>query len=259
MKYFVVDAFTDSLFKGNPAGVCLLDRELDSAVLQQIAFENNLFETAFLLEKDGALLLRWFTPRVEIDLCGHATLATAFVYMNFVKPGAQEVEFKTKSGVLTVAREDGQYVMNFPARPPKECEPPAVLREALGVDFLNTYMSSRDLLVVLGSQADVQRAKPNLKLLKSLKNVFGTILTAEGTDADFVSRFFAPNSGIDEDPVTGSSHCTLVPYWAQKLGKSELVARQLSPRGGVLYCRDLGDRVKIGGRAVCYLQGEIQI
>lgn len=260
MKYYVVDAFTERLFSGNPAGVCLLEKEIPEDVMQSIAFENNLAETAFLLKKGGKYHLRWFTPEVEIDLCGHATLATAFVVMNFVAPKVTDISFETMSGVLSVAREGEFYSMNFPSRAPIPIEKLPQLEQALGCRVLETHLS-RDLLALVPSESDVANLRPDISLLaRATKDVsFAVIVTAKGESCDFVSRFFAPNAGIVEDPVTGSSHSTLIPFWSGRLGKTKMAARQLSPRGGALTCEDLGERVKIGGKAVCYLEGEIRI
>ena len=258
MKYYVVDVFTDKLFHGNPAGVCLLDKWPEDSVMQQIAFENNLAETAFLERQNGYYDLRWFTPKVEIDLCGHATLGSAFVLMNYVCPSMKQVEFHTQSGKLSVAKSKDKYVMDFPSRKPVLCDIPSVLEQALGVKVKAAYRS-RDLLAVLEKESDVAELKPNTQLLKKIENVFAVIVTAKAESCDFVSRFFAPNAGINEDPVTGSSHCTLRPFWSEKLNKKEMTARQLSERGGTLFCEYCGDRVKIGGNAVCYLKGDIDI
>ena len=258
MKYFVVDAFSDKHFGGNPAGVCLLDKPLDETVMQRIAFENNLSETAFLLKQDGYYDLKWFTPETEIDLCGHATLASAFVLMNFIELGVEMVDFDTLSGTLTVNRNDDMYLMNFPSHKPSPCAKPDALEEALGVNVLETHRA-RDMLALVESESAVRELKPDLLKLGTIRDVFAFIVTAKGTDCDFVSRFFAPNAGIPEDPVTGSSHTILTPFWTERLGKKELSARQLSRRGGVLACRDLENRVEIGGKAILYLDGEIKI
>lgn len=260
MKYYVVDAFAEELFKGNPAGVCLLEKELSDEVMQKIAFENNLAETAFLLKKDGKYILRWFTPEVEMDLCGHATLATAFVAMNYVDTSLTEIEFETNSGKLVVTRNDDLYTMDFPSRMPVPTEIPSLLEEAIGVKVLETHLS-RDLLVQIENAKDVADLNVNVDMLARIsKDIsFAIIVTAKGESCDFVSRFFAPNAGIVEDPVTGSAHCTLIPYWSKRLGKTKMVAKQLSPRGGTLICEDLGERVNISGRAVCYLVGEINV
>ncbi len=258
MKYYIVDAFADRLFKGNPAGVCLMEHELTNEVMQSIAFENNLAETAFLLSKDGKHILRWFTPEVEMDLCGHATLATAFVYLSYVEPSRTEIAFETNSGTLTVTRSGQLYTMNFPSRMPVSTETPKLLEEALVCKILESHLS-RDLLVLTESETAVKNLKPDMDLISKISKglSFAVIVTAKGDSCDFVSRFFAPNAGIPEDPVTGSAHSTLIPFWAQRLKKDRLLARQLSPRGGTLYCENLGSRVNIGGTAVCYLQGAL--
>jgi PhzF family phenazine biosynthesis protein len=259
MQYFVVDAFTDKLFSGNPAGVCLLEDWPDDVVMQNIAMENNLAETAFLVrENSGAYGLRWFTPETEIDLCGHATLASAYVLMNEVRAVSGAVDFHTQSGTLTVIPSGGMFTMDFPSRPPMPCGVPALLEQALGVPILETHMS-RDLLVLLEDENTVKSLRPDFSLLRQIKEAFAVIVTAKGASCDFVSRFFAPNAGIAEDPVTGSSHSTLIPFWRERLGKQQMTARQLSARGGTLFCEDCGARVKIGGNAVCYLRGEIDL
>ncbi|BCN30773.1 PhzF family phenazine biosynthesis protein [Anaeromicropila herbilytica] len=258
MKYYVIDSFSEQLFTGNPAGVCLLEHEIPNSVMQKIAFENNLAETAFLLEKEGKYHLRWFTPEVEIDLCGHATLATAFVVMNYVSPDIKEVKFETVSGTLTVTRKEQLYYMDFPNRMPTPVEQPSLLEQAIGCKILETHLS-RDMLVLVESENDVKNLNVDIELLKQINKdiAFAIVVTAKGNSCDFVSRFFAPNAGISEDPVTGSSHSTLIPFWSERLGKTTMVAKQLSYRGGTLYCEYCGERVKIGGTAVCYLQGEI--
>ena len=260
MKYYIVDAFADQLFKGNPAGVCLLDYELSEAIMQRIAFENNLAETAFLLHKNNQYILRWFTPEVEIDLCGHATLATAFVIMNYVSPGMKEIVFETQSGKLTVVREGDIYTLDFPNRMPTAIVPPELLEEALGCKILETHLS-RDLLVLVDHEDSVLNLQVNMERIKKISQDmdFAIIVTAKGENCDFVSRFFAPNAGIIEDPVTGSAHSTLIPFWSERLGKTKMLAKQLSQRGGTLYCEFCNDRVKIGGTAICYLQGELLI
>jgi len=258
MKYFVVDAFTDTVFGGNPAGICLLDEWIDDSVMQQIAYENNLSETAFLVEQDGYYDLRWFTPEVEIDLCGHATLGSAFVIMHYAEPNIMQVSFHTQSGVLTVRREGDEFTMDFPSRKPVLCPVPLILEEALGAKVLGTY-ASRDLLVLVESAQAVREMKPDFQLLGKLEEYMGVIVTAKGDDCDFVSRFFIPNAGINEDPVTGSSHCTLIPFWSEIIGRKEMLARQLSLRGGRISCRDCGERVEISGEAVLYMRGEIAL
>ncbi len=258
MKYYVVDAFSEQPFGGNPAGVCLLDRKLEDELMQKIAFENNLSETAFLLKQEGYYDLRWFAPEAEIDLCGHATLGSAHVLMSYVDRTMEKVDFHTLSGVLTVTKDGEYYTMDFPSRKPVACEKPEHLEEALGVKVLETY-SSRDLLAIVENEEAVASIKPDFSLLSKLKDVFAVIVSAKGSDCDFVSRFFVPNVGVPEDPVTGSSHTELVPFWSERLSKTELKARQLSRRGGTLKCRDLGDRVLISGKAVTYLEGELLV
>lgn len=260
MKYYVVDAFTDEVFKGNPAGVCLLEERISDKIMQKIAFENNLPETAFLLKEAGRYYLRWFTPEVEIDLCGHATLGTAYVMMNLVDSSLKHIEFETQSGRLSVERDENIFIMNFPSRMPTPIAQNKLLEEALGCKVLETYLS-RDLVVVVESEEIVQNLNVNMDLMCEISKdiAFGIIVTAKGTTCDFVSRFFAPNAGVKEDPVTGSSHSTLIPFWSKRLNKTKMIAKQLSPRGGTLICEDLGERVSIGGKATCYLSGEIRL
>lgn len=254
MKYFVVDVFTEERFRGNPAGVCLLDEWLPDERMQSIAFENNLAETAFLVKRDDYYDLRWFTPEVEIDLCGHATLGSAYVLMNYTDTTLDKVDFHTKSGVLTVSRKDGLYAMDFPSRPPVPYNKPELLEEALGASVVETH-KARDLLILLDNEKTVRELRPDFLKLARIKDVFGFIVTAKGLDCDFVSRFFAPGAGIPEDPVTGSSHTTLIPFWSKRLNKNELLARQLSRRGGTILCKDLGERVEISGTAVTHMIG----
>jgi PhzF family phenazine biosynthesis protein len=226
--------------------------------MQNIAMENNLAETAFLVREGDYYGLRWFTPEVEIDLCGHATLASAFVLMNEVSAVSNTVDFHTQSGVLTVTKSGDVFTMDFPSRAPVPCDIPPLLEKALGAPVLETHMS-RDMLVLLKDEDAVRNLRPDFSLLRQIDNVFAVIVTARGSDCDFVSRFFAPNAGIPEDPVTGSSHCTLIPFWHNRLAKQHMTARQLSARSGRLICEDCGERVKIGGTAVCYLRGEISL
>ncbi len=226
--------------------------------MQAVAAENNLAETAFFVPDNGGYRLRWFTPAVEVDLCGHATLASAFIVMNKLAPGKDRVSFQTKSGELTVQRNGERYLLDFPSRPPQRCEAHPRLIEALGTVPLE-ILAARDYLVVYQSEEQVQTLQPNFELLGQMER-FAVIVTASGTgDTDFVSRFFAPARGINEDPVTGSSHCTLIPYWSRRLGKAKLHARQISKRGGELWCEHRGERVTIAGEAVLYLEGNIQV
>ncbi|MEN9203216.1 MAG: PhzF family phenazine biosynthesis isomerase [Thermostichus sp. DG_1_6_bins_120] len=265
IPFFQVDAFTRKPFAGNPAAVCLLPKDgLAERLLQQIAAENNLSETAFLLRQgsQGRTLryqLRWFTPTTEVDLCGHATLASAHVLFTQVDPQAETVEFLTRSGLLRVQRQGEQLMMDFPAQPIQPW-PEAMERvsAALGVVPLELYQGGMGL-AVLASARQVQQLQPNLAEVKALAGS-GLIVTASAEDIeelDFVSRVFAPQLGIPEDPVTGSAHCLLIPYWAERLGKVELRARQVSARGGELFCRALGSRVEIAGYAVLVIAGEV--
>lgn len=258
MKYYIVDAFAEEHFKGNPAGVCVLDEMPETDLMQSIAFENNLAETAFVVPRNGFYDLRWFTPEEEIDLCGHATLATSFVVDHFVIPDAPVLEFHTQSGNLYVKKDGERYVMDFPSRKPTETELSPEIEKAIGVRPLAAYQS-RDLMVLVENEDQVRSLKPDFEQMKKIPGSFAMIVTAKGTGADFVSRFFAPGAGIPEDPVTGSSHSTLIPFWAERLKKDKMTALQLSKRGGKLYCENCGERVKIGGSAVLYLQGEIML
>lgn len=254
-----VDAFTDRRFAGNPAAVCLLDEWLPDATLQAIAAENNLAETAFVCPSvhDG-FELRWFTPAVEIDLCGHATLATAFVLHRLGLANGDELRFATReAGALVVRREGDRLELDFPSRPPGEVPILAGLEAALGVPVRSLWKAKKYMAVV-ADEAAVRAVRPDLAFVGALDGD-GLIVTARGDEVDFVSRYFGPQVGIDEDPVTGSAHCTLVPFWAGVLDKSRLHARQLSRRGGELFCRLDGDRVRMAGHCAPYLVGEIEI
>jgi PhzF family phenazine biosynthesis protein len=256
---YQVDAFTSQVFSGNPAAVCLLDRWIDDSTLQAVAAENNLSETAFLVPGDEGFDLRWFTPVTEVALCGHATLASSFVLFTLRQWPAPEIRFRTReSGTLTVSRSGDLITLDFPARPPHPQAPPAGLAEALGAAPVEVFGSAEDLLVVLDSESSVREARPDFAALDRIAGR-GTIVTARGERSDFVSRFFAPCVGIPEDPVTGSAHCVLTPYWAAVLRKTELHAYQISERGGELFCRHAGERVLIAGRAVLYLEGTVTI
>jgi len=254
---YQVDAFTDRVFGGNPAAVCPLTRWLDDATLQAIALENNLSETAFVVRKGNDFELRWFTPTVEVPLCGHATLASGFVILSVLEPQRSLVVFHTKSGPLTVERDGVRLVMDFPALPSKICETPPALTEALGVQPRQTRQADLGYLAVLDSAEIVRNLRPNMWAMDKIgRNV---IISAAGDDVDFVSRFFAPAAGIPEDPVTGSAHCVLAPYWAEELGRNALRARQVSQRGGDLWCELRGDRVRLSGHAVLYMKGSFEI
>ncbi len=260
IPYYHVDAFTGELFRGNPAGVCILPAFLADSIMQKIATENRHSETAFVVSRaDGDFDLRWFTPEVEDDLCGHATLASAYV-LALRKHAAWPVRFHTCSGILTVTEQQGSFEMDFPARPPQQCETPANLFPALGLKTA-LVMKSRDYLVVVDRAEQVGALAPDFAALARIDTgIGGTIVTAPGEGGvDYVCRFFAPVAGIDEDPATGSIHCTLAPYWAGRLGKDTLRARQLSARGGTMQCTIDGDRVKIAGSARLYLHGTLEV
>lgn len=258
LQMFMVDVFTNTIFTGNPAAVCLLNSWLEDSVLQKIASENNLSETAFLVKKEDYYDLRWFTPKVEIDLCGHATLASAYVIITHLETNVSIVSFKTMSGILTVKKKGDTYWMDFPARKPVVIEKESAITEAFGIEPTEIY-KSRDLLVIFENESQIKQIKPDLNRLLEIDDCFGFIISSAGDKVDFVSRFFAPRAGISEDPVTGSSHCTLIPFWSERLGKTRLNALQLSERGGVLFCENYGERVMIGGNAVLYLKGEINL
>jgi PhzF family phenazine biosynthesis protein len=255
---YQVDAFTGKLFGGNPAAICPLDTWLPDATMQSIAAENNLAETAYYIRKNGGFHIRWFTPGVEVDLCGHATLAAAHVIMEIRREAKQgRVTFDSKSGELIVTRESDLYALDFPARPPSETKFDKNLFEALGAKP-KQVLGARDYLCIFETEAEVRALKPSMEKLAAIDRL-ATIVTAPGADCDFVSRFFAPAKGVPEDPVTGSAHCTLIPYWAERLGKTKLFARQVSARGGELWCEHRGGRVTIAGRAVKYLEGSIVV
>lgn len=258
LPIYQVDAFTSDLFGGNPAAVCPLQRWLPQETMQNIASENNLSETAFLVPSAGGYQIRWFTPRLEVDLCGHATLASALVIFNELGHTNSEIEFYSKSGPLLVKRDQDLIVLDFPADPPQVCSPPPGLLKALDVDPLEVLKGATDYLILLENESSIIATAPNFSLLSQLE-ARGVIISAPGDQVDFVSRFFAPACGIDEDPVTGSAHCTLTPYWSQKLNKEVLLAHQLSPRKGVLQCTLKGDRVLLSGQAVLYMKGTITL
>jgi PhzF family phenazine biosynthesis protein len=255
-----VDAFADRPFAGNPAGVCILDRPAPDKWMQAVAAEMNVAETAFPVHRDdGSFDLRWFTPTVEVDLCGHATLASAHVlWSERILPGGERARFHTKSGPLTAWHEGDTIRMDFPAEPVAPGEPPAVLAPALGVPLMFTGRNRMDWLVEVADETAVRAVRPDVRALAAL-DMRGVIVTARSSSAsfDFVSRFFAPAAGVDEDPVTGSAHCALAPYWAAKLGKPALVGYQASARGGTVECTLTGDRVVLGGRAVTVLRGTL--
>lgn len=257
LPLYIVNAFSREPFHGNPAAVCPLSEWLDDATMQRIAFQNNLSETAFILPADKGYQIRWFTPAAEVPLCGHATLAAAAVVRRFLQPDCGRVDFQSMSGRLGVEFDQDKILLDFPVIPAEEVAAPGNLIRGLGVQPAQVLVAEY-YMAVLDSEEQVRDLDVNLGDFATLDRK-GVIVTAPGEKADFVSRFFAPLLSVDEDPVTGSAHCTLVPYWAQKLGKTRLRARQLSPRGGDLYCELRGDRVQLGGYANFYLQGEIQI
>jgi predicted PhzF superfamily epimerase YddE/YHI9 len=260
LSIYQVDAFTEKLFGGNPAAICPLPQWLPDATMQAIAAENNLAETAFFVREGADYVLRWFTPTVEVDLCGHATLASAHVIFSALEPGRDRVGFRTlKAGTLTVEKRGDLLVMDFPARPAERVAPPPGLVAALGGQPREVW-KARDHMVVYETAAEVVALKPDFVALGKIEDCWAAMATAPGENGvDFVARFFGPRQGIDEDPATGSSHCTLVPYWANRLGKTELQARQLSRRVGAFSCALAGDRVHIAGRAVLYLEGQITL
>jgi PhzF family phenazine biosynthesis protein len=259
LTIYQVDAFAETVFKGNPAAIIPLEDWIEDSLMQQIAMENNLSETAFLVKNDGGYHIRWFTPEYEIDLCGHATLASAYVIKNFLEPHIQEIHFSTqKAGELKTTAKDGMYTLDFPSRMPEPCEAPNDLLKSLGVSTAVEVLRSRDYFVVLPNEEAVQNVEPDYTLMREL-DAIGVIVTAKGHEADVVSRCFYPGAGIPEDPVTGSAHCNIVPYWSEKLGKTKLFCRQLSPRGGDLQCELAGDRVLMSGKCVLYLVGEITV
>lgn len=257
LKLYQVDAFTDHVFGGNPAAVVPLVRWLDDELMQAIAAENNLSETVFLVPEDGGYALRWFTPTVEVPLCGHATLASAHVLFRHLGLGGDVVAFTSKSGPLRVLRQEPRLVLDFPAMPPERRELDAAVVEALGALPRELWATDK-LLAVFDSELSVRALAPDFARLAAL-DAAGVIATAPGAEVDFVSRYFAPGAGIDEDPVTGSAHCVLVPYWAERLGRTTLHARQVSRRGGELWCEQAGGRVLIAGHAVTYMEAEITI
>ena len=258
IKLYQIDAFTDKTFKGNPAAVCILDEWLEDGVMQKIAAENNLSETAFVVKQNDFYEIRWFTPTVEVALCGHATLASAHVlFLYYHHPGSRLHFYSHLSGDLYVSKKDDLLTLNFPKDNLSRVDPPELLLEAFSNKPVEVYRGKTDFLLVYSSQKDVVNCQPDMEILRKAK-ARGVIVTAPGKKADFVSRFFAPASGVDEDPVTGSAHTSLTPYWNQRLKKKRMKARQLSARGGRLICEMQDDRVLISGKAVTYLKGEIE-
>lgn len=252
-----VDAFTDRVFGGNPAAVCPLDDWLPTETMQAIAFENNLSETAFFVANGSGYHLRWFTPKIEVPLCGHATLAAAYVIANHVNRGVEKVLFDSASGPLVVTRRGEDFTLDFPAARAEPFDDKGAVSEALGTAPL-AVLKAQKMMAVLADETAVREAEPHLPRVARLP-ADGLIVTAPGDDCDFVSRYFAPHAGIDEDPVTGSAHCVLVPYWAERLGKTVMEARQISARGGSLAVEDRGERVLLSGRVTPYLEGRLRV
>ena len=256
LTLYQVDAFTSHVFGGNPAALCPLDTWLPAETMQAIAAENNLAETAFWIPQGDDFHLRWFTPKLEVDLCGHATLAAAHVLYEHLGYDRDMIRFHTLSGVLTVEKQDDIYLMDFPAISLEPLPSHELLNTAMGHAAKALYQGGTYLQAVYETEAEVMALHPNFNMLSEV-DILGTIATAPGENSDFISRFFAPRAGINEDPVTGSAHCRLIPYWADQLGKTQLHAWQMSERKGELFCEAKGERVRIGGRAVTYLIGEI--
>ncbi len=256
-QIYQVDAFSSQLFKGNPAAVVPLNEWLPDDVMQQIAMENNLAETSFFVKEKEGFRIRWFTPLVEVDLCGHATLATAHVLFNYLNIQGDNIEFNSRSGVLKVFKRDGNIYLDFPSMPMEKVTYHPVFGALSETNPLECWKAKDDYLLVYPSQEIIELISPNFQELMEL-DCRGVIATSTGNQCDFVSRFFAPKVGINEDPVTGSAHTKLIPYWAKKLGKKSLKAEQLSKRGGTLYCEYAGERVYIGGIAKTFFKGEIE-
>ncbi len=257
LNVYQVDAFASDIFQGNPAAVCPLESWLDDDVMQKIAAENNLSETAFFVPHADGFDIRWFTPSVEVDLCGHATLASAYVLFEQLSFKGDKLVFQSKSGELSVQKENNKYVLDFPKQTPVPCDTPKLIAQAFD-NVVQECLQAEDYIVVLKNEAAVLNANPDMTLLKQL-DLRGVIITAQSNVHDFVSRFFAPNCGIDEDPVTGSSFTQLAPYWAEVLGRDKLHAKQISQRGGEVWCEVLASRVNIAGHAILYLKGKISV
>lgn len=258
-KIYQVDAFANEVFSGNPAAVCPLEQWLSDDLMQKIAMENNLAETAFYVKKNDKYEIRWFTPAAEVDLCGHATLATAFVLFNLENHTGDTIHLHSpRSGALTITKKEDELSLNFPTDVIKEIDLSPELTACFDIKPKSAFKGKTDYLLVFEKESDIRNIKPDLNSIAKLEGR-GVIITAEGDSVDFVSRFFAPQVGINEDPVTGSAHTTLIPIWAGKLNKRELSAIQLSARKGYLSCKDLGERVEISGRCMLYLIGEIYI
>jgi len=257
ISLYQIDAFATKLFEGNPAAVCPLDEWLPDEIMQSIAEENNLSETAFFVPKGNGLHIRWFTPAREVALCGHATLAAAYVLFNILGYKKDKIEFDSKSGILAVTKDNEWLIMDFPAQPPVSCDIPKEIVKAFNITPIEC-LKSEDFIVVFEREIDIESAKPDFEQLKKL-NLRGVIITAKSTRYDFVARFFAPKYGIPEDPVTGSAYTQLAPYWASMIGSKRFSVKQMSSRGGELTCEIVDDRVFISGQAIKYLEGKIKI
>lgn len=259
LPIFQVDAFTDKVFGGNPAAVCPLEHWLPDDVMQKIAIENSVAETAFFIPLNAGFEIRWFTPEIEMDLCGHATLATAHVIARHLNYSLPSIKFLSKSGELMVTVENELLTLNFPSRKPEPSDIPQIILDAIQVKPVEV-LKSRDYVLVFETEEIIRRIEPNQSILNQINlDPGGVVITAKGDEVDFVSRYFTPQASIFEDPVTGSAHCSLIPFWSEKLGKESMLALQVSPRVGILFCKSLGERVLISGEAVTYLEGSITI
>ncbi len=259
LPIFQVDAFTDKVFGGNPAAVCPLEHWLPDDVMRKIAIENSVAETAFFIPLNDGFEIRWFTPEIEMDLCGHATLATAHVIARHLNYSLPSIKFLSKSGELMVTVENELLTLNFPSRKPEPSDIPQIILDAIQVKPVEV-LKSRDYVLVFETEEIIRRIEPNQSILNQINlDPGGVVITAKGDEVDFVSRYFTPQASIFEDPVTGSAHCSLIPFWSEKLGKESMLALQVSPRVGKLFCKSLGERVLISGEAVTYLEGSITI
>ncbi|OQX27873.1 MAG: isomerase [Desulfobacteraceae bacterium IS3] len=259
LPIFQVNAFTDKIFSGNPAAVCPLEHWLSDAVMQHIATENAVAETAFFISRNDGFEIRWFTPEIEMDLCGHATLATAHVIARHLHYHQSSITFRSQSGDLVVTVEENLLTLNLPSRKPIPSQIPQIILDAIAVEPA-AILKARDYVLVFEDEDIIRQLEPKRSLFDQINlDPGGVVVTAPGKETDFVSRFFTPQASIFEDPVTGSSHCSLIPYWSERLGKESMLAMQLSARGGKLYCKNVGDRVLISGKAVTYLEGQITV
>jgi PhzF family phenazine biosynthesis protein len=257
LDVFYIDAFSKNVFSGNPAAVIFSDLD-DETTMQKIAAENNLSETAFINQKDGINNIRWFSPTTEVNLCGHATLASGYVYFNFINKNENKIIFSSASGTLVVENKDTFLELDFPKDKFNEVNYIDEVEDSIGIKPINTYLGEINLFAVMESEEDIKNINPDFDKVLQLEGQ-GLIVSSKSEEVDFVSRYFCPKYGINEDPVTGSAHTTLIPYWADKLNKTSMTAKQISNRGGILYCTNLDDRVLIGGQAVLYMKGEIDI